>query len=853
MNVKTFIDKPVLSIVISIGIVVLGIIGLSSLPVEQYPDIAPPTIAVSATYPGADAETVQKTVIAPLEEAINGVENMTYIKSTSTNQGTASISVYFNQGTDPDMAAVNVQNRVAQAAGILPTEVNQIGVVTSKQQSSILQILAISSPNHTYDDGFLTNYFKINIEPELSRINGIGEVNVLGGGYSMRIWLRPDVMAQYKIVPSDIVAILGEQNIEASTGAFGENSGQTYQYTMKYKGRLEKPEEFGQMVIRTNIDGEVLRLTDIADIELGKETYSFSSGVDGSPGSIAMLAQTAGSNATEINAKINAFLDEARLNLPPDVEISCLMSTDDFLFASIKEVISTLILSILLVILVVYVFLQNFRATLIPAISMIVSVIGTFAFMAVAGFTINLLTLFAIVLTIGTVVDNAIVVVEAVQTRFDEGYRAAYLASVDAMKGITSAIVASTLVFMAVFIPVSFMGGTSGTFYTQFGITMAVSVGISAINSLTLCPALCALILKPHRKTNLPRKQTFEDKLRNAYNSTYKAIQNRYQHGAAFFLRRRWLAWLIVGATIVGLVLLMNNTKTGLVPQEDMGIVFVEVTTAPGTSLDRTAEILEEIESRIGQIDAIETYGSVVGYGITSGQAPSSGTYFIRLRDWSERKDKRSSVEAVQGQIYSLTADIKDAQLFVFSPPMIIGYGMSNGFEFHLQDNTGGDIETFFGVAQNYLMELNQRPEILAALTSYNVNFPQYRVDVDAVKCKRAGISPAEVLQTLGGYYGGMYASDFTRFSKVYRVMIQASPEYRMDTESLNNIFVRVGNEMAPISQFLTIQKEYGAETMNRFNLLNSIAVNGMAADGYSSGDAIRAIEETAARYLPQG
>lgn len=853
MKLKSFIDRPVLSMVISIVIVILGVIGLITLPVERYPDIAPPTVMVMAQYPGADAETIQKTVAIPLEEAINGVENMTYITSTTTNSGQCMVKVYFEQGSDADMAAVNVQNRVSKATGLLPPEVTQIGITTMKRQNSILQVITIYSPDGSYDADFLSNYMKINIQPEILRINSVGEAEVLGPDYSMRIWLKPDVMAQYNIIPGDVIAALGEQNIEAATGSFGENSSQTFQYTMKYKGRLMTPEEFGEIVIRTNADGEVLRLKDVADTEMGKQQYNLESETNGQPGIICMIFQTAGSNATEVINNINDYVEEARKDLPAGVEIISLMDSNDFLYASIKEVVITLIIAIILVVLVVYLFLQNFRATMIPTISMIVSIIGTFAFMSVAGFSINLLTLFALVLAIGTVVDNSIVVVEAVQTRFDEGYRSSYLASVDAMQNITSAIVTSTLVFMAVFIPVSFMGGTSGIFYTQFGITMAVAVGISALNALTLCPALCALLLKPNRQANLPVKMNFEDNLRKAFNATFGVVLNKYKKGVMFFIKRRWLVWSVLGVGVFALVILMVRTPTGLIPEEDTGVLFMEVNTAAGTSLAKTHEIMTEIEGVIADIPQIADFSKVSGYGLTSGRGASYGTYIIKLKDWSERKGKSDDVEAVKKELYRRTDHIKDARIFAFAPPMIPGYGMSNGFEFHLQDRSGGDLDDFFEIAQNYIAALRERPEIATAFSSYNINYPQYQVEVDAVKSKRAGVSPAEVLQTLAGYYGGIYASNFTRFSKVYRVMIQASPEYRMDIESLNNIFVRTPKGMAPISQFLTIEKIYGAETMNRFNLFNSIAVNGMAADGYSSGDAINAIREVAEQSLPRG
>lgn len=852
MTIKTFIDRPVLSMVISIAIIVLGIIGINSLPIEQYPDIAPPTVMVATSYPGANAETVQKTVIAPLEEAINGVENMTYITSEATNSGSVTINVYFEQGTDPDMAAVNVQNRVSKATGTLPAEVVQVGVSTIKRQNSILQVLSIYSPGNRFDESFISNYARINLQPEILRISGVGEMVILASTYSMRIWLKPDVMAQYHLVPSDIIAVLGEQNIESGTGSFGENSGQTYQYTMKYKGRLITPEQFGDMVIRALPNGEVLRVRDIADVEMDQDSYNYSGNTDGNNGITCLIFQTAGSNATEVINNINAYIENLRTELPEGLDILTMQSSNDFLFASFKEVIKTLVISIILVVLVVYFFLQSFRATLIPTISMIVSVIGTFAFMAVAGFSINLLTLFAIVLCIGTVVDNAIVVVEAVQSRFDVGYRSSYTATVDAMGGVTSAIFASTLVFMAVFIPVAFMGGTSGTFYTQFGITMAVSVGISALNALTLCPALCALIMKPH-STLKSKTKTFEGRLQIAFNTSFNVVLNRYKHGAMFFIKRKFLTWSVVAATVILLVVLMRSTPTGLVPEEDQGTIFVDVSTAAGNSLNQTKNILGEVEARIKDIPQIEHYSRVAGNGMTTGTGTSFGMFIIRLKNWDERTDEESSVASVQQQIYARTADIKDAGLFVFSPPMIPGYGTGNNINLYMLDRTDGSMTDFHHITQEFVAKLNERPEVAMAFSSYNINYPQYLVDVDAARCKRAGISPAEVLATLSGYYGGIYASNFNRFSKVYRVMVQAAPEYRLDKESLNNIYVRVGTEMAPISQFLTIEKVYGSETMNRFNLFNTISVSVLPADGYSTGDAINIIRELGENELPRG
>ena len=854
MNLRTFIERPVLSAVISITIVVVGIIGLFSLPVEQYPDIAPPTIMVSTTYYGASAETLQKSVIAPLEEAINGVEDMTYMTSSATNSGSVSITVYFKQGTDPDMAAVNVQNRVSRATGQLPAEVTQVGVTTSKRQTSILQMFSLYSPDDSYDENFLSNYISINLKPQILRISGVGDLMIMGGEYSMRVWMKPDVMAQYKLIPSDITGVLAEQNIESATGSFGENSDETYQYTMKYTGRLITPEEFGDIVIRSTDNGEVLKLKDVADIQLGQDSYAYHGGMDGHPGVSCMVFQTAGSNATEVNQNIDKLLEEASKDLPKGVELTQMMSSNDFLFASIHEVVKTLIEAIILVILVVYVFLQDFRSTLIPLVGIVVSLVGTFAFMAIAGFSINLLTLFALVLVIGTVVDDAIIVVEAVQARFDVGYRSSYMASIDAMKGISNAVITSSLVFMAVFIPVSFMGGTSGTFYTQFGLTMAVAVGISAINALTLSPALCALLLKPYINEDGTQKNNFAARFRKAFNSAFDMMVDKYKTIVLFFIKRRWLTWSLLACSVVLLVLLMNNTKTSLVPDEDQGVIFINVSTAAGSSLTTTDKVMERIEKRLIEIPQLKHVQKVAGYGLLAGQGSSFGMLILKLKPWDERPGDEDNVQSVIGQVYARTADIKDASVFAISPGMIPGYGMGNALELHMQDKMGGDMNEFFTTTQQYLGALNQRPEISMAYSTFDVRYPQWTVEVDAAKCKRAGITPDAVLSTLSGYYGGQYVSNFNRFSKVYRVMIQADPVFRLDETSLDNAFVRMSNgEMAPLSQFVTLTRSYGAESLSRFNMYNSIAVNAMPADGYSTGDAIKAVQETAEQSLPKG
>lgn len=854
MKLKTFIDRPILSCAISVLILILGIIGLSNLPMEQYPDIAPPTIMVSTTYTGANAETVLKSVIAPLEEAINGVENMTYMTSTATNTGSASITVYFAQGTDPDMATVNTKNRVSEAEGLLPAEVTKVGVTVEKRQNSMVKILALYSPDDSYDQNFINNYFKINVEPRLSRITGVGNVNVMGGDYAMRIWMNPQKMAQHQLVPADVIALLDDQNVEAATGTLGEDSENTFQYTLKYRGRYETAEEFGNMVLKALPSGEVLRLKDVAEVELGAQTYAYNSQIAGHPGATCMISQTAGSNANEIVKEVDALMAEISKDLPKGLVLTDLMSTKDFLDASVHEVVKTLIEAIILVVLVVYFFLQSVRSTIIPSVSIIVSLVGTFAFLYVAGFSLNLLTLFALVLVIGTVVDDAIVVVEAVQAKFDEGYRSPYKATVAAMDGISAAIVTTSLVFMAVFIPTSFMGGTSGVFYTQFGLTMAVAVGISAINALTLSPALCALIMTPHMDKTTGEKLSFSSRFHHAFEASFNRLVLKYKNGVSFFLRRKWIAWVSLVVVCALLVFFMRTTKTGLVPDEDMGTVFVNVTTPPGSSLAQTRKTMEMIDKRIREIPQIKTYSNVTGYSMMGGQAASGGMLIIKLKHWDEREKAEDNINAVISAIYQHTADIKSAKIFAFAQPTIMGYGMGSGFEMYVQDRAGGSVDDLQKYTQNFIAALNKRPEISMAYTTFDTKFPQYMVEVDAAKCQRAGVTTSDVLSVLSGYIGGNYSSNLNRFSKLYRVMIQARKDYRLDKESLNNMFVRTeSGAMAPVGQFITLTKVYGAETLTRFNMYTSIPVNGMPADGYSSGDAIAAIEEVAAQTLPTG
>ena len=853
MKLDRFINRPVLSTVISIVVVILGILGLVSLPVSQYPDIAPPTIRVTTTYTGANAQTILNSVIAPLEEQINGVEDMMYMSSTATNTGEASIEVYFKQGTDPDMAAVNVQNRVAKAQGFLPAEVTQVGVITQKRQSSMLLGFSFYSSDDKYDNEFLENYMNINIIPEIKRIQGVGDAMVMGTDYSMRIWLKPDVMAQYKLMPSDVSVALAKQNIEAAPGQFGERGNQSFQYVMKYKGRLQTQEEFENIVIRATSDGEILRLKDIATVELGRLTYGFQNNVNGHPGVTAIIFQTAGSNATTIIQDIQEYLKKVEPTLPPGVKVVELLNANDFLFASIHEVLKTLLEAFVLVFLVVYIFLQDFRSTLIPAIAIPVALIGTFFGLYLIGFSVNLLTLCAMVLAIAIVVDDAIVVVEGVHAKLDQGYKSARLASIDAMSELGGAIVSITLVMMSVFIPVSFMTGTSGTFYRQFGLTMAIAIGLSAINALTLSPALCAIFLHPHDKNGEKKKTSLIERFHIAFNAAYDVTLKKYERGITFFIRRKFLSFAIVIATIVVMIFLMNITPTGLVPNEDTGTIFAVVDMAPGTAQERTEAVMEQVDSLVAANPAVKSRTQVTGYSFLAGQGNSYGTLIIKLKDWKER-GKGEDANTVIGTLYMQAQSlIKDARVLLFAPPMIPGYSVTNGFEFNLQDKTGGDLNTFYEVAQEFLGKLKERPEIATAQTSFNPTFPQYMIDIDAAKCKQAGISPNDILTTLQGYYGGIYASNFNRFGKLYRVMIQADPRYRINPESLQNVKIRNGNEMAPISQFMTLTKVYGPDNIKRFNMFTSMSVNGSPADGYSSGQAIKAIEEVAAQSLPTG
>ncbi|MDE5941582.1 MAG: efflux RND transporter permease subunit [Muribaculaceae bacterium] len=852
MTVKTFIDRPVLSGVISVLIVILGLIGLVQLPIEQFPNIAPPTVRVSATYTGANAETVMKSVIVPLEESLNGVEDMMYMTSTATNTGTASITIYFSQGTDADMAVVNVQNRVASAQGLLPAEVTKSGVTVRKRQNSTLKSITLYSPDNTYDASFLTNYMKINIEPRISRIAGVGEVNVFSAEYAMRIWLDPDRMSQYGLVPADIDKVLSDQNIESPTGTLGAESPNVFQYVLKYRGRHEEAEEYGNLVVRALPDGNVLRLKDVADIELGAVNYAMLSQTSGHPGANAMIAQTAGSNANEVITEIDRTLDDIRQSLPPGMVLADIQSTKDFLDASIDKVTETLVIALVLVVLVVYVFLHDLRATLIPAISILVSLIGTFAFLYAVGFTLNMLTLFAIVLVIGTVVDDSVVVVEAVQARFDEGERNPYAATVSAMGGLSAALVTTTAVFMAVFVPVCFLGGTAGTFYRQFGLTMAVAVGISLVNAMTLCPALSALLMRPARKG--AGRPGFRERFRYAFDSSFAAVAGRYRHGVMILLKHKWIVGVLFVAGVGGLWWLMETSKTGLVPQEDMGTISLNVQVAPGSSLAETDRLMDQIEDSIRNIPEINIYSRVSGKSARHDQSSSAGSFNIRLKDWNERKEQGQDINSVIKEIYRRTSDIASAQVRASQQPMISGYGTGSGFELYVQDRAGRSTQELLEVTRNFIDSLNRCPEISRAYTTFDTKYPQFMVDVDAAKCLKAGVSPSDVLSVLSGYVGGSYSSNLNRFTKLYRVMVQASPHARLDTESLDRMFVRTASgSMAPVSNFLTLTRVYGSESLSRFNLFPAISVYGETGEGHSSGEAIAAIKEVAGRCLPSG
>ena len=872
MTFTNFIKRPVLSTVISILIVILGFIGLATLPIEQYPDIAPPTVVVFTSYPGADAETVKNSVLAPLEESINDVEGMDYM-SSSAGSGTASISILFRQGMNPDMCAVNVQNRVQQAQSLLPAEVTRIGVTVMKRQTSQVLMFTLTSDGR-YDDEFLTNYNNINIVPAIKRIQGVGDVQSPGlKTYAMRIWLKPDVMKQYGLMPSDITGLLAEQNIEAAPGQFGEQSDVAYEYAMRYTGRLKSAEEFGNIVITSDATGNTLRLKDVARIELGGQQYTVSMKNNNIPSVMGMVQQIAGSNANEIAKQVKAELEEQQKLMPPGMFYKINYDVTEFLYASIEEVVFTLVFTLILVFIVIYIFLQDWRSTLIPLIAVPVSLIGTFFFLSVFGFSINLLTLSALLLAIAIVVDDAIVVVEAVHAKLDQGYKSALTASIDAMNEISGAIISITLVMASVFIPVSFIGGTSGTFYREFGVTMAVSIFISALNALTLSPALCAIFLKPHDKEGHERKMSMVDRFHASFNTAYDKVLGKYKNAVQKLVHKPVAIILAVIIGIAALIGTMATTKTGLVPDEDTGTIFCTVSMPPATSVARTKKVISEVDSILAADPAILSREQIQGYNFIAGAGSDQATFIIKLKPFEERQKgfwwKLSGLwqgdgiyrfflnpyesSGVLAQIYLKTAHIKDAQILAFGPPMIPGFSANSGISLVMQDRTGGSLTRFFEITKEFLDQLNKRPEFQTAQTSYNPNYPQYMLHVDVAKCKQAGVSPSTVLSTLQGYYGGLYASNFNAYGKLYRVMIQGSPETRMTPESLNSIYVRTPGGMSPVQEFCRMERVYGPSNINRFNLFTSITVTGTVASGYSTGEALQAIREVGEDVLPQG
>lgn len=849
-----FIERPVLSTVISILIVALGVLGLYALPISQYPEIAPPTVNVSASYQGANADVVLNSVVIPLEEQINGVEGMTYMTSSAGNDGSARITINFELGTDPDLAAVNVQNRVSRATSLLPAEVTRAGVTTAKSQSSNLVIFSLYSTNPAYDQTFLQNYAEINLVPQIKRVPGVGSASAFGQmDYTMRIWLRPDVMASYGLIPSDVSAALAEQNIEAAPGQFGEQGDQSFQYVIKYKGRLKTEQEFENIVIRSSGNGQVLRLKDVARIELGAMNYASTSETNGYPSVGVAIAQTAGSNAKQVIEGSLKVLEEQRAFFPAGISYVTLVNANDFLDASIKKVVHTLIEAFLLVFLVVFIFLQDFRSTLIPAIAVPVAILGTFFFLNLFGFTINLLTLFALLLAIGIVVDDAIVVVEAVHAKLDQGYKSPLKASKDAMSEIAGAIISITLVMAAVFVPVTFITGSAGVFYKQFGITLAIAIILSAVNALTLSPALCAVFLKPHEDEHGKKKNLLQ-RFYIAFNTAFETTTKKYERSVAFLTKRKWIAWGAIAIFSGLLYYLMETTPKSFVPDEDMGGIMADIALPPGASTERTAEIAEEVANIARNIPEMNNVLKITGRGMISGAGSNYGMVIMKLKPWDDRKGKGQDVQSIIGQLFAKTSGIRDAKIIFFAPPTLQGFGVSGGFSFQLQDKTGGDIASFYKVGSDFLSALNERPEIQYASTSFNPNFPQYQIDVNVVKAKEAGFTVNDILSTMQGYYGGVYASNFNQFGKQYRVMYQAEPEFRANPESLNNIFVRNRNgEMAPITTFISLDRVYGPQAINRFNLFTAISVTGSPNPGYSSGDAINAIEQVAAETLPIG
>ena len=850
MKNNIFINRYVMACAISIVIALVGFICMNSLPVEQYPNIAPPQVMVSTSYTGADANTVMKSVIQPLEESINGVPNMTYMTSKATSTGNVSISVFFEQGTDPDMAVVNVQNCVSKAQALLPADVTKVGVTVQKMQNNILRILALRSTDGKYDDDFVSNYADINIVPRLKRITGVGEVTALGNTYALRIWMKPDVMAQYGLEPNDVFTAIGNQSFVASTGSLGEQSQNKYQYSMEYKGTLKSVEEFNDIVLKTTDGGHLLHLSDVAEVEIGAQSYSFVSDINGAPGTMIMIFQSPGANATEVNARITKMCEDAMATMPAGLEFVTMMTSDDFLFAAIHNVVETLIIAIILVILVVFFFLQNFKATVIPSISIVVSLLGTFAVVSLAGFSLNILTLFALVLAIGTVVDDAIVVVEAVMGKIESGITDAKEATRQAMADVSVAVISCTLVFMAVFVPVTFMGGTSGTFFTQFGVTIASSVGLSCVSALTLCPALCAIMLKVTEKKEERKNLSYYTK--KAYDASFNAILKKYSKSVQKIIKRPALAWGLLALAAVLLFFFMKNLPSGLVPQEDQGVFLAEVRAPEGYTLQQTSDLVKQVEKKVKEIPELESYAISCGYGLISGHGSSFATLVVRLKNWDDRPGMNHLIDLVIGRFYYACLDIKNAKVLPFQLPQIPGYGTSNNVSLIVQDPTDGNLSEFAAQTDKFLAKLTERPEISSAMSTYSERYPKYKVDVDATQCDRAGVSAKTVLSTLGSYCGGSYIGNFNQFGKVYRIMACATPESRLDPSSLQNIFVKVkGGKMAPLSEFVSLKEIVGPSNIEHFNLFQSITTSITTASGYSEGEAHKAIEEVFRKEMP--
>ncbi|MBP5770114.1 MAG: efflux RND transporter permease subunit [Bacteroidaceae bacterium] len=849
MKNNIFINKYVMACAISIVIALVGYISMSTLPVEQYPDIAPPTVQVSTSYSGADENTVMKSVIQPLEEAINGVPDMTYMTSKASSDGSAEISVYFKQGTDPDMATVNVQNRVTRTQALLPADVNKVGVTVEKRQNNILRIFAVRSADGKYDGDFVSNYVDINVKPRLMRITGVGNVQSLGNTYALRIWLKPDVMAQYGLTPNDIFAAIGGQSFVAAVGSLGEQSENSYQYSMQYKGTLKSVEEFNEIVLRTS-GGGMLRLSDVAEVKIGAMSYNFASNIQDCPGALFMVFAAPGANATEVNARINKTFEDLKDNMPAGLEFVTMMTSDDFLFAAFHNVVETLVIAIILVVLVVFIFLQNFKATIIPSISIIVSLLGTFAIVKMAGFSLNILTLFALVLAIGTVVDDAIVVVEAVMAKMENGISDAREATREAMNEVSVAVVSCTLVFMAVFVPVMFMPGTSGTFFTQFGVTIASSVGLSCISALTLCPALCAIMMRVTEGKKEGKGLTYYTK--KAYDASYNAIYNKYSKSVQKFIKRPVIAWILLALAGVLLWFFMKSLPSGLVPQEDQGVFLVEVAAPEGTTLAQTREMVKQVEEKVKKIPELESFSTSCGYGMLTGAGSNYATMVVRLKNWDDRSGMNHLLALVAARFYYDCLDIKNLVVIPFEMPQIPGYGTSNDIGFSVEDPTDGNLSEFARQTEHFLAKLSERPEIASAISTYSERFPKYKVDVDAAQCDRAGVSPADVLNTLGAYCGGAYIGNFNQFGKVYRIMAAASPEYRLDPQSLQNIFMQVkGGQMTPISQFVSLKQIVGPANIEHFNLFQSISCYAKPSSGYTEGDVHRVIAEVFKEEMP--